>query len=129
MKESRPPKAVKKASASSSGGTRFSSTNQPAKRGRPKGSKDIKTLLKAEVVLAEKGINPTEEILKLIPQLETAQQKIEAWQFLLKYCQPQYSPTNIMLVSNGNQTGINQTTSSEELISEVIDIAPEESSK
>lgn len=100
----------------------FTKDNQPARKGRPKGSKDLKTLLKCEFVLANKNINPTEEILKLIPQLDP-QQQMEAWQFLLKYCQPQYSPTNIMVVSSSNQTEI-KTTNTQDLLNEVIDVEP-----
>jgi hypothetical protein len=100
----------------------FTKDNQPAKKGRPVGSKDIKTLLKCEFVLAAKGINPTDEILKLIPQLEPKDQ-LEAWQFLLKYCQPQYSPTNIMVVSNSNQSEI-KSVETEDLLNEVIDVQP-----
>lgn len=99
---------------------RFSKENQPAVKGRKKGSKDIKTLLRCEVVLANNNLNPTEEILKLIPKLDPKDQ-LAAWQFLLKYTQPPLSPTNILLVNNNSQSNLNQM-ETEELMQEVIDI-------
>lgn len=55
--------------------------------GRPPGSLDKKTLLNAKDTLANKGINPTEQILLLIPTLKPAEQ-LQAWALLLKYTQP-----------------------------------------
>lgn len=54
--------------------------------GRKPGSKNKKTVLRVKEILAESGINPTEEILKLIPILEPEEQ-LKAWGLLLSYCE------------------------------------------
>ena len=54
--------------------------------GRPKGSKSRFNIKSVSNTLGEKGINPTEEILKIIPQLDYPEQ-LRAWFFLLTYTQ------------------------------------------
>lgn len=54
--------------------------------GRKKGSKNKLNYKKVIDVLLEKGLNPTEEILKLIPELEISEQ-VKTWLFLLTYTQ------------------------------------------
>jgi len=54
--------------------------------GRPIGSKNKKTLIRAELLLAEKNINPVAEILRLMPELSPDKQA-DLWLDLLSYCQ------------------------------------------
>ena len=60
---------------------------RPANAGRKKGSKNKKKIAKVAEVLAEKNLNPAEEILKLIKETDSAGVKIAAWFDLLSYCQ------------------------------------------
>lgn len=52
--------------------------------GRKPGVANKKKILKANEVLSNKDINPTEEILKLIPDLN-ARDQVETWKFLLSF--------------------------------------------
>lgn len=54
--------------------------------GRPKGSKNKKRVLRVEETLVAKGLNPIEEIIRLIPELKKEEQ-VEAWQKLVPYYQ------------------------------------------
>ena len=65
---------------------KFTKENPRPGPGRPKGSKNTATLLKAEQYLAEKGVHPVEEILKRIPDVDAAT-AIKAYLELLSYCQ------------------------------------------
>jgi hypothetical protein len=64
------------------------STNQTkhSNRGRPVGSPNKSKLLRVEDLLAEKDINPIEEILKLIPTLEPRDQ-VKTWLDIQGYVQ------------------------------------------
>jgi hypothetical protein len=55
--------------------------------GRKKGSKNKKTIARVADKLADKSLDPTEEILKIIPTLEPKDQ-VNAWLDLLSYTQP-----------------------------------------
>lgn len=59
---------------------------QKGNPGRPKGSKNKKRVLRVEATLVEKGINPIEEILKLLPELE-AEERAEVLLKLVPYYQ------------------------------------------
>jgi hypothetical protein len=59
---------------------------RPPTAGRKKGTPNKATLLKVEEVLAQKGINPVEEILALIPDLPPVAQA-KTWLELLQYTQ------------------------------------------
>jgi hypothetical protein len=60
---------------------------RPAGAGRKKGSLNKKKVLRVEEVLIKENINPIEEILKLIPKLQPAEQ-VKSYFDLLKYLQP-----------------------------------------
>lgn len=66
--------------------------SKPALSGRKKGSLNKKTILSVDQILADKDINPTEEILKLIPTLSDGG-KIQAWFELLSYTQAKPKPS------------------------------------
>jgi len=102
---------------------RFTKTNQPEGRGRPKG-KTVKQLAKVDEVLANAGINITQRILDLIPELEP-KMKLEAYALLLKYSQPSFGNAQLVVVQNGPDTSIKEASSSD-LLSEVIDVQPSE---
>ena len=65
--------------------------------GRPLGSKTKSKLLRVEDLLSEKGINPVEEMLALIPSLEPRDQ-IKVWQDLLSYTQAKPRDTESQLI-------------------------------
>lgn len=54
--------------------------------GRTKGTLNKASILRVQDVLAQKGLNPVEEVLKLMPKLAEAQ-RVKAWLELLSYCQ------------------------------------------
>lgn len=64
---------------------------KPANSGRRKGTPNKKTVLRVSDVLAEKGINPTEKILELLPKLKESEQ-IHVWFELLSYLEPKPAP-------------------------------------
>ena len=66
----------------------------PPGAGRPKGSKNKKRVPLVSEYLGSKGINPTNEILKLIPSLD-ADQKLNAWKTLLSHTQPRVSEISL----------------------------------
>ena len=53
-------------------------------KGRPKGVRNRISLQKVDEYLAERGINPIEEILKLLPMLDPREQ-VKVWGGLLPY--------------------------------------------
>lgn len=56
--------------------------------GRPKGTKNKKTLKQAAEVLAERGLNPIEEIIKLIESGNLKNYEVlDAWKYLQSYCE------------------------------------------
>lgn len=55
--------------------------------GRKKGSVNKRTLLRVDEVLSARGLNPVEEILKLMPDLPPVEQARQ-WHEILKYVQP-----------------------------------------
>lgn len=59
---------------------------RPEGAGRQPGSPNKKSLLKADQVLAMHDLNPTAELLKLIPGMDL-EQKIRVWCFLVTYSQ------------------------------------------
>jgi hypothetical protein len=59
---------------------------KPETSGRKPGSKNKKTILRVEEVLSENEVNPTEEILAIIPILDPNEQ-LKAWGMLLAYIQ------------------------------------------
>ena len=65
--------------------------------GRPKGALSKKTLLRAAAVLADKGLSPTEELVKIAQDAATpVATRIELWKFLQSYVEaPQTKPTEI----------------------------------
>lgn len=65
-------------------------------------------------VLAQNNINPTEEILKLIPMLDFSEQ-IKAWFLLLSYTQPKPAPIEMKTIDAVN-----------ELVEKMQDITTEE---
>lgn len=84
---------------------------RPKSGGRKKGSKDIKTLLRAKAILSNLGINPVEEMLKVIPTMKPDSQ-FEAWKFLQSYCEV---PLKENTPEDQNQP--EETASTEDLIS------------
>lgn len=54
---------------------------RPPNAGRKPGSKNKKKIFNTSEILANKDINPTEEILKLIPEMNV-REKVEAWKYL-----------------------------------------------
>lgn len=73
---------------------------RPANAGRKPGSRNKKTIVKASVILAEREINPTDEILKLIPQLNPKDQ-VATWQYLHSYLESK--PKQIELNDNESE--------------------------
>jgi len=61
---------------------------RPANAGRKKGSKNKRTLLKAEQLLLEKNIHPIELLIKLLPSLTPSEQARTLLE-LMKFVQPQ----------------------------------------
>lgn len=59
---------------------------KPPGSGRKPGSKNKKRVAKVADLLAEKDINPVDQILNLIPSLDEEGQ-VNAWLDLLAYCQ------------------------------------------
>ncbi len=59
-------------------------TPKPPNSGRRKGTKNKKTLLKADTVLAEADFNPTQKLIDLFPDLDP-QLKLQALKLLLEY--------------------------------------------
>jgi len=57
-----------------------------AGKGRPKGAKNHSKVLRVAEVLSRAGINPAEEIMKLLPLLEVRDQ-VRTWQELQSYCE------------------------------------------
>lgn len=55
--------------------------------GRKQGSKNKKRVPEFAEYLANKDINPIEQVLNLIPSLEPVEQ-VKAWMDLASYCQP-----------------------------------------
>ncbi len=54
--------------------------------GRPKGALSKKTLLRAAAVLADKGLSPTEELVKIAQDESTpVETRISLWKFLQSY--------------------------------------------
>lgn len=60
---------------------------RPPNAGRKKGTKNKKRVPLVTEYLASRGINPINEILKLIPELES-DQRFQAWKTLLSHTQP-----------------------------------------
>ncbi len=63
--------------------------------GRPKGSPNKKTILRAAFVLAEKGISPVEKLIEIADDGSTpVPTRIELWKFLHSFVEaPQTAPT------------------------------------
>ena len=61
-------------------------TPKPPGSGRKPGMKNKKRVSKAVELLVELDLNPTTEILKIIPTLEPMEQ-VEIWLELLSYCE------------------------------------------
>lgn len=60
---------------------------KPEGSGRQKGTPNKKTVMKTAEVLADRDLNPTVEILKIIEELTTPSAKLQAWELLLSYTQ------------------------------------------
>jgi hypothetical protein len=61
---------------------------RPPNSGRKKGSKNIRKVAKVSDILAERGLNPAEEILRILEQEDLKpSEQIDAWLDLLSYCQ------------------------------------------
>ena len=61
--------------------------------GRKKGSKNKKTLMAAEAILAELDINPIEKLVEIAESSESSiEQKIRGWQEVAKYSCPKPKP-------------------------------------
>ena len=67
--------------------------------GRTKGVQNRKKIAKVAELLAEKCLNPTEEILRLMPELAPKDQVI-AWLDLLSYCQPKLKAVEVSAAPN-----------------------------
>lgn len=64
--------------------------SKPVNSGRKKGSLNKKTLLSSAVVLANRGINPTDKLIELIPSLEP-KERAAVWKFLAALSEPKKS--------------------------------------
>lgn len=90
--------------------TSFSKTNQPANKGRRPGTM-LSTQLRVSSYLNDNNISPAKEIHKLIMSGElNAAQQLQAWELLLQYCQPKFSPqpVQIVAVNNGPTSTVSQ---------------------
>lgn len=59
---------------------------KPPNSGAKKGHTYKKSIMRVDEVLAEKNINPTEELLRLMPEFDL-DQKLRAWGLILTYSQ------------------------------------------
>ncbi|HEY8270749.1 MAG TPA: hypothetical protein VIG33_07650 [Pseudobdellovibrionaceae bacterium] len=73
--------------------------------GRKPGTPNKKSLLRVEEVLAEKNVNPTEEILAIIPSLDPNEQ-VRAWGMLLSYIQPKPASGGVGKSDSSDDTNI-----------------------
>lgn len=60
---------------------------RPSNAGRKKGSKNKKKVPRISDFLAQEGINPVDEVLRLLPELEPRDQA-KLWMDIVSYCQP-----------------------------------------
>ena len=101
---------------------------KPAGSGRKKG---VKNKVKVDVpqvreLLGMKGINPIEEIMKLLPDLRTNEQ-VEVWKWLYQYVEPKLSEQRFEKIQAQleNQSSFSlQSSSTEQLVSIVKNNEP-----
>lgn len=88
--------------------------------GRKSGTRNKKTILNVVEVLNNRNINPTEEILKLLPALDPHTQ-MKAWMSLLSYTQGK--PTDIAEEISNETTDAYEGLSRAELVSIVESVS------
>jgi hypothetical protein len=83
----------------------------PAGAGRPKGSKDKKKMTKIVDYLIREGLNPAEELIRLVETTDeqgdyilTAKDRANIWMELLSYCESKPKATEVSALDESDET-------------------------